>query len=344
MSLLSATANTISGIEALGDRPWARPGGELGWLDVGAGTGCLTKVACECWGFTNCTAIDYGGASSGSKDTAQGIFHNALRSVTGGTRGMCMRVDQYDGWTLPFANASFDVVSFSFVLHHVGSTRAQRRLLDEARRVSRRHVVLGEDTIENAADFNATRRHAVEHGMNSDPGAAKASVCHEECFHSEDGWRQLLGERGLDVERVIDLAIPGSWVPHNRPFFQRMIGYEVSRRLLLCSVRRPVPEDRPPIAPDHTSPCRNRTRPAPASWGWAERAAGARFEGTEAAGADRPTRSASEAGGASSDDDSVFGGFGTTIRDFHPVDPWDPMRDDERWARGDLDKRRQLMP
>lgn len=50
-----------------------------------------------------------------------------------------MPVQAYDGITLPYARATFDVVMFVDVLHH---TRHAEHLLREARRVARRAIVL----------------------------------------------------------------------------------------------------------------------------------------------------------------------------------------------------------
>jgi ubiquinone/menaquinone biosynthesis C-methylase UbiE len=53
----------------------------------------------------------------------------------------------YDGTTLPFPDKSFDVVFFAFVLHH---TRNQEALIQEARRVARKRIVIFEDSYEFA--------------------------------------------------------------------------------------------------------------------------------------------------------------------------------------------------
>ncbi|MSP26196.1 MAG: class I SAM-dependent methyltransferase [Myxococcales bacterium] len=53
---------------------------------------------------------------------------------------------RYDGQSLPFPDKSFDVTLFGYVLHHVGREHA-RRLVDEAVRVTRRRVLLLEDSM-----------------------------------------------------------------------------------------------------------------------------------------------------------------------------------------------------
>lgn len=54
-------------------------------------------------------------------------------------------VKEYDGNTLPCENNSYDVVMFVDVLHH---TENIERLLTEARRVSRKFVILKDHTLE----------------------------------------------------------------------------------------------------------------------------------------------------------------------------------------------------
>ena len=136
-------------------------------------------------GFSRCESID--------TDRDAGRAGHDPRPVHAGASAR-------DGARLPFANASFDVVSFSFVLHHVSSAAAQRRLLDEARprqpappRHRRGH---GRGRRRQAANeaARAARRH--EFGGRSDS--------RDECYRSEAVWRQLLGEHGFEVERAAD--------------------------------------------------------------------------------------------------------------------------------------------
>jgi ubiquinone/menaquinone biosynthesis C-methylase UbiE len=55
----------------------------------------------------------------------------------------------FDGKKLPFEDDSFDVVLLIFVLHHAEDAKA---VLDEARRVSRKSVVVFEDVTSNLWD------------------------------------------------------------------------------------------------------------------------------------------------------------------------------------------------
>jgi SAM-dependent methyltransferase len=64
----------------------------------------------------------------------------------------------FDGITLPFADDSFDLVAFSFVLHHVADV-FKPLLLAEARRVARRAIFILEDTPITLVDRLVSWRH-----------------------------------------------------------------------------------------------------------------------------------------------------------------------------------------
>jgi SAM-dependent methyltransferase len=59
--------------------------------------------------------------------------------------GAAVPIDAFDGATLPFPDASFDLVLLVDVLHH---TEDPRRSLAEARRVTRRHVLIKDHLLE----------------------------------------------------------------------------------------------------------------------------------------------------------------------------------------------------
>ncbi|KAH8062327.1 quercetin 2,3-dioxygenase [Aureococcus anophagefferens] len=63
----------------------------------------------------------------------------------------------FDGRTVPAPDDSYDVVCFTYVLHHAAG--ATIKLLREARRVSKRYVVVLEDLQETAADAENAHAH-----------------------------------------------------------------------------------------------------------------------------------------------------------------------------------------
>ena len=104
----------------------------------------------------------------------------------------------YDGRTLPFPDQSFDVTLFCYVLHHVGRDHA-RRLLDEAVRVTRRRIMLLEDSMPAFGFWYRVRNmcHRLETSMAY---AASADTYvppeAEEMFLTHDEWRRFAGGIG----------------------------------------------------------------------------------------------------------------------------------------------------
>jgi SAM-dependent methyltransferase len=68
------------------------------------------------------------------------------------------RFSLFDGVRLPFEDGRFDLVVFSFVLHHVPDV-FKPLLLSEARRVARRRIFVLEDTPETCFDRLVSWRH-----------------------------------------------------------------------------------------------------------------------------------------------------------------------------------------
>lgn len=97
----------------------------------------------------------------------------------------------YDGITVPFADASFDVSVLAFVLHHVPN-EAKPRLVREVARVTRRTVVIVEDTPRNALDRLLSNRHgeAFRRSIGSSAGFG---------FYSHDEWLDFFAREKLAV-------------------------------------------------------------------------------------------------------------------------------------------------
>ena len=97
------------------------------WLDVGADTGALSVYVSE---ILN------------SSDFALCDVHTPRKSN--------FPVRRIDGTRLDYADASFDLVFFSYVLHHAGDDAIP--LLRDAHRIARRYVIVLEDPKETDAD------------------------------------------------------------------------------------------------------------------------------------------------------------------------------------------------
>lgn len=103
-----------------------------------------------------------------------------------------MEIKQFDGSTLPFEEDSVDSSIFMFVLHH---TNTQIELLREAKRVTRNHIIIGEDIVENRLDKWMGNIH-----LNTSPWAKGVDT-----FHSEEGWARIFDDLGLSIIRKITI-------------------------------------------------------------------------------------------------------------------------------------------
>lgn len=107
---------------------------ELSWLDVGADTGAVSVYLSEILRSTNFELCDTAPASQ---------CNFPIRKI--------------DGTRLDYQDNSFDMVLFSYVLHHAGDNTIN--LLRDARRIARRLVAVTEDPKETGRDYDWAYRH-----------------------------------------------------------------------------------------------------------------------------------------------------------------------------------------
>jgi ubiquinone/menaquinone biosynthesis C-methylase UbiE len=143
-------------------------------LDLGSGTGRMSRWLAGRVGIRPTLA-----------DVTE--FHNRVPA------GPYIRMD--DPFHVPVEEASFDAVMMLFVLHHVERWEDQERLLREARRVSRRRVLVLEDTPTSKLDrmFNV----AWDWILNLRHGVPTPFT-----FRSVEGWREVFDGLGLDVRHA----------------------------------------------------------------------------------------------------------------------------------------------
>lgn len=98
----------------------------------------------------------------------------------------------FDGVTLPFEDRSCDVVILSFVLHHVPN-ETKAKLMSEVRRVTRREIVVLEDTPRNFIDRYFNRRHGrqFQAQIKSDLPFG---------FFSQPAWEAWFADHGFTVK------------------------------------------------------------------------------------------------------------------------------------------------
>lgn len=147
-------------------------------LDVGAGSGKLAQYLTDSHGV-DVRMVDV-------------VDHNSTaRPLT-----------LYDGVRLPFADDSFDTCLLVFVLHHAADPK---RLLWEVARVSKRRLIVVEDTPTNAFERAAWSRwdYFLNHGQHDD-----IAVAHEALSPME--WRSIFVDMDLTVsaERKFRTALP----------------------------------------------------------------------------------------------------------------------------------------
>ena len=144
-------------------------------LDVGCGDGQITKLVVARRSGVKATGIDV-----------------LLRPKTH------IPVAKYDGTTIPFEDASFDVVMLIDVLHHTENPAA---LLREATRVTTRYVLL-KDHFRNGVFAGATLR-LMDWISNIHQGVALPYN-----YLSEMEWHRIyerVGVRPVDIKRKLNL-------------------------------------------------------------------------------------------------------------------------------------------
>ena len=111
----------------------------------------------------------------------------------------------YDGEQVPFPSYAFDVTVLAYVLHHVPDPLA---LLREARRLSRRAVIVVEDTPRCWADRAWGRLHV--HGFNGTYGLPHGRV------RADGEWRSLFAAAGLSLMRTHEMRRLERFPPNAR--------------------------------------------------------------------------------------------------------------------------------
>ncbi len=140
-------------------------------LDLGAGTGFISRWLKE---------------RTGVEPTLTDVvsYHNREKDLP--------FLELEDPFRVPVTDGSFDLVMLLFVFHHVDTFEGQERLLDEARRIARRRLLVLEDTPRTRTDlvFNKgwdwllNRRHRVPCPFT---------------FRSADAWSDVFKGRDLAI-------------------------------------------------------------------------------------------------------------------------------------------------
>ena len=123
-------ANVLKLIAAVNEKA----GPKLSYLDVGSGTGDMAQYFAEQVDAERVVCYDVCPPEQNSESIA---------AITNKKEAGRLRVNVFDGTSLPEESASFDAVSCIFVLHHAG--KAQVPLLHDMVRVSKKWILICED-------------------------------------------------------------------------------------------------------------------------------------------------------------------------------------------------------
>jgi SAM-dependent methyltransferase len=163
-------------------------------LDVGAGNGKLSlRVA----------------AGTGAELTLCDVCPHAVR----GMKYLTMKSPT----TLPCEDRTYDVVMMAFMLHHMDTFGQQERLLEEARRVARKRLVILEDTA--IGHFEKIANRAWDFVMNAPQGIPTPFT-----FRSTSEWRVLIERVGFQLRHAETFR--GTW-PILRSYTQAVLVADV---------------------------------------------------------------------------------------------------------------------
>lgn len=112
----------------------------------------------------------------------------------------------FDGKTIPFQSHSFDVSMLIGVLHHV---KNQKRLIEEAKRVTKKTILVFEDTYEGKFEkFWLSCRDIIGHF----PGEMNMNMlCN---FHTRREWEKIFIDSGLVIDHAHTIINPLKFTSH----------------------------------------------------------------------------------------------------------------------------------
>ena len=119
----------------------------LSLVDVGAGTGTLSAIVAAVLDSPELRLVDID-----NTETNKGLGSNAAALFSRSFDAFSAKhpVQTFDGRTLDFDDDQYDVALLTYVLHHAAGDTIQ--LLQEAKRVARRYVIVLEDVIDTEDD------------------------------------------------------------------------------------------------------------------------------------------------------------------------------------------------
>ena len=117
---------------------------------------------------------------------------------------------KFDGLNIPFPEKSFDISMFLYVLHHATD---QEQLLLEAKKVTKKYVIVYEDVVNNRFDRIASALHGKMFNGIYD-------ISNKCTFRSEKEWRAIFERCGFQVLSATKVSLKVNLIyPVNRVQF-----------------------------------------------------------------------------------------------------------------------------
>ena len=116
--------------------------------------------------------------------------------------GICLVPEIYDGKNINYSDNYFDVVICSFVLHHIPDFEYT---LKELKRVTKKYILIYEDTPKNSIDIYLTKLHS-----KSDWGSCN------HCFKTISEWTTIftyLNLKIINIEEISRFEFPFAYCP-----------------------------------------------------------------------------------------------------------------------------------
>lgn len=136
-------------------------------LDFGCGT-CCTTAYLKKLGYKNIIGMDIENKSE------------------------CLIPEIYNGINIPYPDKYFDTIICSFVLHHI---KNYKNILNELLRVTKKNIIIYEDTPENWIDKKLTRLHSKSHW-----GQSYSS------FNNKKEWIDIFKKLPVKIEYIKDVS------------------------------------------------------------------------------------------------------------------------------------------
>jgi ubiquinone/menaquinone biosynthesis C-methylase UbiE len=115
---------------------------------------------------------------------------------------------------LPSDDQAYDAVMMMFMLHHMESFDQQEQILREALRVTRKRIVILEDTAVGFIERLANR--AFDYLLNAPHGVPTPFT-----FRSTNAWRETLERIGFHVRHI--QTFRGTWQPTLKTYTQSLL-------------------------------------------------------------------------------------------------------------------------